>query len=460
MPESVWMDWDPLDELQPPQWLIPADQRRRLKALLVLGLVWGTVSLLHWVESGHWLVWGLAFLMAGHVLRLSVGQPLPQPDLLELEREAGVGDPLPAAVRLPQVSILIPAKNESAVLPRLLESLNQLDYPTQHLDIWVIDDGSSDDSFAIVSRYQSQMPHLRLHQRPPGSQGGKSGALNEVWPQTAGEIILVCDADAQLPNNFLRQALPSFRVSAHAKRPVGAVQVQKAISNAEQNFWTRQQRAEMAYDSYIQRQRIAIGGIGELRGNGQLVRRDVLKKCGGWNEATVTDDLDLTFKLHLAGIDIAFVVDVAVQEEGVTHWQALWHQRSRWAEGGYQRYLDYGLRLLHHLSPGKSVDLLLFFISQYLMPMALIPDLAWNLFYSHHSVLAPIGIVMAATVIGGFTAGLSQIHQRRGWRLIRDLSLGLLYMLHWIPVMIVTTSRMCIQPKRLKWVKTVHQGSP
>lgn len=78
------------------------------------------------------------------------------------------------------------------------------------------------------------------------------------------------------------------------------------MSNPNVNFWTLGQVAEMASDAYLQQQRVAIRGIGELRGNGQLVRRDVLEKCGGWNENSLTDDLDLTFKLHLAGVDIAF----------------------------------------------------------------------------------------------------------------------------------------------------------
>ena len=58
----------------------------------------------------------------------------------------------------------------------------------------------------------------------------------------------------------------------------GAVQVRKAIANAGTNFWTLGQKAEMALDSYMQERRIAIGGIGELRGNGQFVRRSAISQ--------------------------------------------------------------------------------------------------------------------------------------------------------------------------------------
>lgn len=89
----------------------------------------------------------------------------------------------------------------------------------------------------------------------------------------------------------------------------------------------------MILDSYFQQQRIALGGIGELRGNGQFVRRSALDQCGGWNEETITDDLDLTIRLHLDNWKIGFLLNPAVNEEGVTKAIALWHQRSRWAEG-------------------------------------------------------------------------------------------------------------------------------
>ena len=90
--------------------------------------------------------------------------------------------------------------------------------------------------------------------------------------------------------------------------------------------------AEMALDTFIQQQRIAIGGIGELRGNGQFVRRAALERCGGWNEQTITDDLDLTIRLHLDKWDIQFLDFPPVEEEGVTTALALWHQRNRWGE--------------------------------------------------------------------------------------------------------------------------------
>lgn len=411
---------------------------RRLKATLVVLSVWGFVSLLHWQPQTQWLMEGLTAVLTVQTVRMLMAKA--NPLTIEIERDAD----------LPKVSILVPAKNESVVLPELVHSLFQLNYPTTHLDIWIVDDGSTDETPQILRKLQTKFSGLQVHRRE--SKGGKSGALNAVFPFIQGEIVLVCDADAQLPANFLQQTVPLFQ-----KRTIGAMQVRKVISNADTNFLTRCQQMEMSCDAFLQTHRIAIRGMTELRGNGMFVRRELLEKCNGWSEDTVTDDLDLTFKIYLTGTEIEFVTVPAIQEEGVTTWRELWHQHCRWAEGGYQRHLDYLPKILT-LGWTKESDLLLFFLLQFLLPLALIPDLFWAIFYSHYPVLWPLQTLLSIIITVGFIAGLYQYQNLRGWPLLWVTIQGSLYMMHWIPVMIVTTLRLCIQPQQLRWIKTEHRG--
>ncbi|GAC1457486.1 MAG: glycosyltransferase family 2 protein [Chamaesiphon sp.] len=409
---------------------------RRLQATLVVLLVWGVVSLLHWRSQMQWLIVIITGVLSVQTLRMLMAKP--------------VASAIESDADLPTVSILVPAKNESAVLPNLVHSLFHLNYPTSHLDIWIVDDGSTDDTPQLLKKLQTRFPRLQVYQR--ASKGGKSGALNAVFPFTQGEIVLVCDADAQLPTDFLRQTAPLCQ-----QGPIGAVQGRKAIANVDANFWTRCQQMEMSCDSFLQIHRIAVRGMSELRGNGMLVRRELLEKCNGWNEDTVTDDLDLAFKLYLAGTEIEFVTAPAIQEEGVTTWNQLWHQRCRWAEGGYQRYLDYFPQILT-LGWAKEIDLLLFFLLQFLLPIGLIPDLLWTIFYSHHPILWPLQTLLSILLTVAFIAGLYQFQGLRGWRLLWATVQGSLYMVHWIPVMIVTTLRLCVKPQQLRWIKTEHHG--
>jgi 1,2-diacylglycerol 3-beta-glucosyltransferase len=429
---------------------------RRRKAAIALTAIWSGTIALHMVSWGSWFVLGLTTLMGVHFLRVLFARPIPVPEPLSSDNPKDY----------PYVSLLVAAKNEEAVIASLVEDLCQLDYPTDRYDLWIIDDNSSDRTPLVLERLQRQYAQLNVVRRPANASGGKSGALNQVWSQTKGEFIVVFDADAQVPKDLLRRVMPLFQ-----RQEVGAVQVQKAVANAGTNLWTRSQVAEMAMDSFIQRQRIALGGVGELRGNGQFVRRAALESCGGWNEETITDDLDLTIRLHLDHWDIDFLMLPAVAEEGVTNAIGLWHQRNRWAEGGYQRYLDYWrLILRNRMGTQKTVDLFIFWLIQYVIPTASVPDFLMAISRSSPPLFAPLTGVTVLFSLLGMIVGLHSSRPPLGSSPRRRISrfpihrlahslLGTVYMLHWLPVMASTTARMSVRPKRLKWVKTVHRGS-
>ncbi len=465
---------------------------RRRKAALALFLIWLVVITLHLVSWGFWVVVGFAALLWGQAGRIIMAQPIATQSLttnLDSSLE-----------NLPKVSLLVAAKNEEAVIDRLVRALCQQNYPSDRLEVWIIDDDSSDRTPQVLAKLQQEFPHLHTIRRQAGATGGKSGALNQILAQTKGDIIAVFDADATVAPDLVRQVVPLF-----VTEKIGAVQIRKNIVNWADNFWTRGQKSEMALDSYFQQQRIALGGTGELRGNGQFVRRLALERCGGWNEQTITDDLDLTIRLHLDQWDIGFLLTPAVGEEGVTTMKALWHQRNRWAEGGYQRYLDYW-RLLASNQMGwrKTIDSLSFMVIQYLLPAAAIPDLIMALILDESPLLAPLSAVTIVLPLVGIFTGLRRISSqkillrdtpidsnitetinssgdtslgtnlgaslgiKRGTSkdisfpslglLLRQSLWGIIYLFHWIPIMASVTARMSVRPKRLKWVKTVHSG--
>jgi len=420
---------------------------RRRKAAVVLIVVWSGTIALHLVSWGSLFVLALTTIFGIHALRLVLARP-------RCYRATVQGD-------FPSVSLLVAAKNEEAVIGKLVKELCNLEYPEAKYEVWVIDDDSTDKTPQLLAELQEKYDNLKVLRRPPGASGGKSGALNQVLPLAEGEILAVFDADAQVPQDLLLRTIPLFQ-----EQKVGAVQVRKAIANASENFWTKGQAAEMALDIYYQQQRIAIGGIAELRGNGQFVRRKALLSCGGWNEETITDDLDLTIRLHLDDWDIECLCHPAVKEEGVTTALALWHQRNRWAEGGYQRYLDYWqLIIRNRMGTKKTWDLLQFMFVQYLLPTASVPDLLLAAVRHRPPVFAPVtGLTLSLSIMWMFM-GLQRVRQGKPltWGTLLMLLLqtlrGTLYTFHWIPVMSSTTARMSVLPKRLKWVKTVHTGT-
>ena len=438
---------------------------RRFKAAFVLTVSWGLVFWLYQVSWGSSAVIALTALLTVQAVRLVKARPHPLP--LPLSD----ADCLTA----PTIALVGAAKNEEMVIEALVQQLLQVDYPPERSEIWIVDDNSNDRTPEILHRLQQEYPRLKVLRRSPEeAKGGKSGALNAVLTQTNSDVVAVFDADAQIPADMVRQVIPLFQQSPQ----VGAVQVRKAICNSGLNFWTKGQSTEMMLDSFFQQQRISYTGIGELRGNGQFIRRTALRQCGNFNEETITDDLDLTLRLHLNRWDIQFCLHPGVGEEGVTGVKGLWNQRNRWAEGGYQRYLDYWrLILQNRMGTLKTIDLVSFWIIQYLLPSIAVPDLCLALLRHRLPILTPIsGLALSLTVTGLFV-GVGRVYRVSHavlWesepsvqsvpkepivdRVVKVLR-GFVYMLHWFAIMGFTILRMSVLPKRLKWVKTVHYGT-
>ena len=115
--------------------------------------------------------------------------------------------PLPVG-EFPTLDVVVAARDEQAVVARLVERLAALRYPTDRLSTWVIDDGSLDQTPALLDALAETHPNLNVIHRPRDAGGGKSGALNTALGQLKGEWLLVLDADAQLQDDLLERLVP------------------------------------------------------------------------------------------------------------------------------------------------------------------------------------------------------------------------------------------------------------
>ncbi|MFM8545341.1 MAG: glycosyltransferase, partial [Vulcanococcus sp.] len=268
--------------------------------------------------------------------------------------------------------------------------------------------------------------------------------------------LLVLDADAQLQPDLLERLVAFAEEGGWS-----AVQLRKAVIEADHNLLTRAQAMEMALDAVIQQGRLRSGGVVELRGNGQLLQRQAVLGCEGFNEATVTDDLDLSFRLLVTGQPVAVLWNPPVQEEAVTSLAALWRQRQRWAEGGLQRFFDYWGQLTGpDLGSGVKLDLLSFFLLQYALPVMAVADLGTALLSRSAPAMWPLSFVAFGLSGGAILVGCRRRNEGPslpGMHLF-NLALGIAYLGHWFVVIPYTSLRMALLPKRLVWAKTQHAG--
>ncbi len=374
----------------------------------------------------------------------------------------------------PTIDIFVSAHNEEKVIRATLEHLLSLSYPK--LSIYMINDRSSDatwdemhcaktsysdmssteTSTATIVRVNRKLSYIN---RKPDAFPGKAAALNDALAASNGDVICVLDADARITDDFLGNIVHYLDDPS-----VAAVQAQKVISNPEKNFLTYCQFNEYAMDTYLQRGRDSIRGATELRGNGELIKREALEHIGGWNEDTLTDDLDLSTCLHVNGWDIRFSPECIVLEEGVVSWDGFVKQRLRWAEGSMRRYLNYLLQLFTpgNLSLNQIFDTF-FFFGQFCLPLWLTLDMSYELFRlaTHQSTSFSFYmlITIAISVITFITQfnGLRIYKKQKFWQAVGNTLITNAYLCStWLVVILLTYRKILFSRTVGKWTRTEH----
>lgn len=357
----------------------------------------------------------------------------------------------------PFVSILIPAHNEEFVIKDTIDNVLALEY--DNFEVIVIDDRSTDNTAQVLEKLSSEYENLRCHIRDKNAFPGKSAVLNEILPLTKGEVICVFDADARVKTNFLKKIVPYL-----FDPDVGAAQARKIISNKEFNFLTRCQDNEYALDTHFQLGRDCIKGAVELRGNGQLVKKEALIDIGGWNNFTLTDDLDLSTRLHLKGWDIRLCPDVNVYEEGVISFLPLLRQRRRWVEGSIRRYLDYFLDVIcsKEISFRVSVDMWAY-IAEFTLPIWLVSEYSIQGFKFikgvENNILVTLSIIPAIALffISGLVYSLKKYKRLSLTKALVQAVETITYMfIVWVPVVSFIVFKIIFFKRTMDWGKTAH----
>jgi dolichyl-phosphate beta-glucosyltransferase len=125
----------------------------------------------------------------------------------------------------PVLSIIIPAHNEERRLPHALEQIfSFLEKQPYSAEVWVVENGSSDRTYAIAQEFARRYPHLRPLQV---EQRGKGLAVQRGMLTAEGEYRFLCDADLSMPitevNRFLPPALTDFDIAIGSREAPGAV---------------------------------------------------------------------------------------------------------------------------------------------------------------------------------------------------------------------------------------------
>ena len=213
--------------------------------------------------------------------------------------------------QLPKFSIIVPTKNEEVVIGRCLNGLLNLDYPKDRMEIIVVDGKSEDSTCQICSEFVTKYPKIFSIISEKQEAKGKPAALNLALSHTAGEIVGVFDSDSVPEKAVLKKVASYF-----SNKQIMAVQGRTFSLNATKNILTRVvSMEEKAWYQALLTGREKMQLFVPLNGSCQFVRRNVLEELGGWDETSLTEDVELALRLVEKNHFIKYADDVVCGQE-------------------------------------------------------------------------------------------------------------------------------------------------
>ena len=258
----------------------------------------------------------------------------------------------------PSVSVHIPVYNENSVVTRLLDSVLAFDYPSDRLEIVLVDD-SDDGTTQILRKYEAKHPGLLRIIHREHREGFKAGALQTALAGTRSELIAVFDADHVPSRDFLRRMVPYL---ASDKR-VAFVQARPSYLPGEPSWIAG--AVSMGTDVYALVEleaRFSAGLLPHFSGSGAVLRRAAVVDVGGWESDTLAEDLDLSIRLRLKGWQHVYDDSLQCPGEIPTSLQVLRLQQSRWASGIAECLRKHFARLVRaeQLSLWRKIEALIY----------------------------------------------------------------------------------------------------
>jgi biofilm PGA synthesis N-glycosyltransferase PgaC len=225
----------------------------------------------------------------------------------------------------PGVSVLIPAFNEEAPIATCVRAALAVDYP--ELELLVLDDGSTDRTADVARDAGGGDPRLVVIRDPVNR--GKAEQLNEGLRRARNGLVAIADADTHLTAPALKLLVGRILRSSR----VGAVAGAPHVTNRNRFICALQVLEAESIIGLIRRTQALSGSVGTVAGVLGLFRREAVLEVGGWDGRMATEDIDLSWRLLLAGWDTAYEPRALVGMQVPATVAALWQQRKRWARG-------------------------------------------------------------------------------------------------------------------------------
>jgi cellulose synthase/poly-beta-1,6-N-acetylglucosamine synthase-like glycosyltransferase len=254
---------------------------------------------------------------------------------------------------LPEVSVIIPFRNEVNNIENLINQLSKLDYPTEKLSFIFVDDNSDDQSHLNFSNIKLKFPFTVLT-----SNGiGKKAALQTGVEFAQTNWIVTTDADIQCEADWLKQ-LFSVEHLDDLVMICGVVMIHP--SNIQHEFLFEFQKLEFSMLQAAGAASLHLGNPLLNSGANLAFQKKYWEKIGGYkSHAHIASGDDTFLMLEFSKVFNSGVIpnsNALIKTNPVESWKSLYAQRVRWS-GKTKYYKDRYIQLVGMLILFASLPL-------------------------------------------------------------------------------------------------------
>lgn len=236
-------------------------------------------------------------------------------------------DPVPD--RLPSVSIIVPAYNEEEFIGDTLEALLDQDYPEDLLTIIAVNDGSEDNTLEEMKKYKDRITIIDKENT------GKANSINYALERVETEIVGCMDGDS-FPQPGLVKSMVGYFDDPEVKGVTPAIKVHNPQTWAQKVIW-----AEYIYQIFLRKIFSLFEAQYVLPGPGSLYRTSFLRSIDGWDEETLTEDMEVAFRIIKEGGILRNSTNAYVETVSPPTFKGLFRQRIRWYKGYINNFIKY-----------------------------------------------------------------------------------------------------------------------
>ena len=229
--------------------------------------------------------------------------------------------------------VLVPAHNEEAVIGDIVQNLNEMEYPREMYDFYILADNCTDRTAEIARGLGAKV--LESHKDSPDAPTGKPIVLQKAL-QTLGDyqnrydLVMFFDADNLIDKNMFAEVNSQY-LDANGQADI--IQCYLGCKNKKGIVAMFYYMTYTITNRFFQYAKSRLGLNSVIGGTGFAVSAEYLHRRGGWTAMSLTEDFELQIESTCEGKRILWNHNVRIYDEKPTAFRASFRQRTRWAQG-------------------------------------------------------------------------------------------------------------------------------